>query len=175
MTTTNLIITIILLASLSTVAVNMAFAEPVPGAKSTQGYPYVDPIREYYDNKMANAVDITKAKPVYYQGFYIQPLREISCDQWTPVYGIVPKDGILTFTIHSGNAVVFSNVSHNYQFWLINYFYLPCEGIESTATLGVYFIYNDSTDQEIYPDTKVKDLGFTSGAMFLQQTFNVHG
>ena len=131
---------------------------------------YHDPVREYYDAKQKLSTYPTE--PVFYPGLYIEPLNEVSCG-WVPVYGIVPKDGILTFTIVSGDFIGWHNVSHNSQFNPINYFYLPCDGIGEEVTLRVYFIFNDPYDQEYHPNTKVKDMGFISGALHRQQTFTV--
>jgi len=127
--------------SLVVAGMGYSYAELIPGAPSVNPWPYVDPIREYYDNLDYRT---TPHEPVYYPGFYIQPLNQVSCGL-VPVYGIIPPDGILTFTVIIDDYIQFSNVSHNSEFSLINYLQLPC-GLEGSAVLSVYFIYNDSTE-----------------------------
>lgn len=145
-----------------------AFAEP--GEKSTQGTaPYGDPVREYYASKQ-----LQQSPPaVYYDSFYIKPIVTVQCDSWIPVYGMIPERGLLIFTVFSGDFIGYSNVSHSEKYYLINYFYLPCEGTDEFGQINVTYIWNDSTDHEISPNTKAKDMSIDRHFLQLSQTFQI--
>lgn len=131
---------------------------------------YHDPVREYYDMKQTHSIHPTE--PVYYSGFEIDPIPTVECDSWIPVYGIVPDEGLLFFTIISGDYMGFANVSHNSNYYLMNYFYLPCTGA-SQAQLNITYIWNDNDDKEFYPNTKVKDMGIDRHFLQISETFKI--
>jgi len=131
---------------------------------------YQDPVREYYDARNANS--IYPSEPVYYYGFEIDPIGVAECDSWVPVYGIVPDEGILFFTVISGNYTGFANVSHHDSYYLMNYFYLPCTGADQ-AQLNITYMWNDNDDQEFYPNTKVKGLSIDRHFIQISQTFKI--
>jgi len=134
---------------------------------------YKDPIREYYDLKhLENMKRLPYQEPVYYSAFFIEPIVKAKCNSWIPVYGIVPDKGLLVFSIISGDYVGFANVSHLTSYYLLNYFYLPCTGMDH-AQLNVTYIWNDNKDQEIYPNTKVKDLGIDRHFIHASQSFKI--
>ena len=149
----------------------VAYAEP--GEKSTQGK-YTNHIKEYYDNRMAQYGTLLPLEPVIYSSFYIEPIKSVQCDSWTPVYGLVPESGLLVFTVFSGDFIGYSNVSHMEQFWLINYFYLPCEGVEDFGQINITYIWNDNTDKEFAPNTKVRDMGIDRHYLQLTQIFEIN-
>lgn len=146
-----------------------AYAEP--GEKSKTPYPYVDPVLEYYDSRLHYSH--SASEPVYYLSFFIAPLGTVQCDVWNPVYGIIPELGLLTFTVTSGDYIGYANVSHMEAFYLLNYFYLPCENIDQDGELYVTYTYNDNSDKEIYPNTKVTDMGFDRSYLQITVPFKV--
>ena len=162
------VIILIVVASISLVS---AYAEM--GEKSKTPYPYVDPIIEWYDNRMAQYGILFTPEPAYYPSFYIEPLGTISCNEWTPVYGIIPESGLLIFTVTSGDFIGYANVSHMEQFYLINYFYLPCNGVEESGELNVTYMWNDNTDKEFSPNTKVKDMQYKNHFLYVKVPFIV--
>ena len=131
---------------------------------------YKDPVREYYDSRQSHS--LIPSLPVYYDGFMVDPINSAECNSWVPVYGIVPDEGILLFTIISGDYTALANVSHISSYYLLNYFYLPCTGTDQ-AQLNVTYIWNDNDDQEYYPNTKVKDMGIDRHFIQLSQTFKI--
>lgn len=162
-------IILVILVAVSSMIYITAYAEP--GEKSKTPYPYVDPIIEYYDN--LQTYTLTAQEPVYYLSFFIAPLGTVQCDTWNPVYGIIPELGLLTFTITSGDYIGYANVSHMDSFYLLNYFYLPCENIDQDGELYVTYTYNDNTDMEIYPNTKVINMGFDRSYLQITVPFKV--
>jgi len=160
------VVILIVIASISLVS---AYAEM--GEKSKTPYPYVDPIMEYYDNLSYRT---TPYEPVYYESFFIEPIGTVQCDSWTPVYGIIPESGLLVFTVVSGDFIGYSNVSHMEQYYLQNYFYLPCDGVEDSGQIYITYIWNDKTDSEFAPNTKVKNLAIDRGYLQIIHAFEIN-
>ena len=148
-----------------------AFAEP--GEPSTQGtYPVIDPVLQYYEDKQEKAKQLDRSSvQTHFGGFYVELPQKIECDNWIPVSGTVPVNGMLFFTVISGDFVGFHNVSHGDDQYLLNYFWLPCTYAQE-AGLIVTFIYNED-DQEIAPDTKAKNLTIDKPALYLERVFTV--
>ena len=142
------------------------------GEISKTPYPYVDPIREYYDN--LQTYTLTAPEPVYYESFFIEPIGTVQCDSWTPVYGIIPESGLLVFTVISGDFIGYSNVSHMEQYYLQNYFYLPCDGVDDFGQIYITYIWNDKTDSEFAPNTKVKNLTIDRGYLQIIHDFEIN-
>lgn len=162
-------IILIILVAVSSMIYIIAYAEP--GEKSKNPYPYTDPVREYYASRQHYSH--SAPEPVYYPSFFIAPLGTVQCDTWNPVYGIIPQLGLLTFTVTSGDYIGYANVSHMESFYLLNYFYLPCENIDQDGELYVTYTYNDNTDMEIYPNTKVTNMGFDMSYLQITVPFKV--
>ena len=139
--------------------------------------PYVDPVRAYYDAKQAESREIrANVQPTYYEAFELYVPAKIECDTLVPIHGIVPHNGLLTWTIISGNFFQYTNLSNNSEWSLINYIYIPCDEItERKATISSTFIFNDPKDNEIEPNTKVKDLRISSLFIHIQKEFEITG
>jgi len=125
---------------------------------------YVDHVRAWYDAKQQHATG--PPEPVYFSGFYVVIPKQVQCNSWVPVNGIIPKDGLLTFTVISGDYIGFSNVSHMSNSFLINYFWLPCNGADKGA-IYVTFIYSD------YSNTIVKNLIIDKAYLQIEKQFEV--
>ncbi len=163
----QLLILMTVVVSLSMVATADAaheFGEP------SHGNQYVNHKLAWYDDRQQQYGVYGPAEPVYYAGLTIAPLGTVQCDNWVPVKGIVPNNGILYFTIISGDYIGFHNVSHTGTSYLINYFWLPCTG--NDGMLYVTFMYFG--DDSPYP-VKARNQAIVRPAFHIEVPFNVLG
>jgi len=137
----QLLILLTVIVSLSVVM--SAYAADVPGEPS-HGYQYVNHKQVWYDERQQHAI-YGPPEPVYYPSFYFEPLGTVQCDNWIRVEGIVPTNGILYFTIMSGDYIGFHNVSHSKTGYLVNYFWLPCTDAEDGALLATFMYHGDDS------------------------------
>jgi len=143
-------------------------------------YPVIDAVRAYHDEKNRIAqLEYADGLPVpkQYPSLFITLPETIVCDNWIPVHGNVPEKGMLMWTIISGDYLQFVNVSHSPQLYLLNYFYLPCEGVGADAQINVTFMYLDLPNREPYDEvekmSRVNGLTIERNYLFVQESFKI--
>jgi len=125
---------VILACSIAITIDQFAYAEP--GEPSKNPYPYVDPIREYYDNLQLNAKPYPPA-PVYYDPFSLSIEKNPNCG-WISINGRVPDTGMVTVEVKHKvladnnpdreywKTLTTQNINSNPTYELRGYVNIPC-------------------------------------------------
>ena len=103
------------------------FSYAEPGAVSIQGaYPYIDPIREWYDNRQAEFGANYPLAPVYYNSFSVNMPDWANCG-WVQIAGQVPYSGLVTVHVYQGlDLVATQNINSDPDQLLRGYIFMPC-------------------------------------------------
>jgi len=127
------------------------FAYAEPGEPSTNPYPYVDPVREYYDNKQLTA-HLYPLPPVYFEPFTLSIDTNPDCG-WIPINGRVPSNGIVSVEVKQKvladdnpdreywKTLTTQNMNSNPTYELRGYVNIPCD--LPSSTYQVYLTWSE--------------------------------
>lgn len=116
----------------------VAYAEP--GEKSWAGYPYVDPIREYYDARQAEFGISHPPATVYYNSFTFNIGKVIECG-WNEITGQVPYSGLVLISLTQNSDLVYTqNINSNPDQLLRGWINIPCSAEPANYTIKMQWL-----------------------------------